>query len=97
MHISHCRQFFDIHISQGSVATYLRCGGIFKCVLLQNLPLSLSSKKHFENQLTCGEVMDKSLVSCFLTHSVDAGQSSSSTLARPTTPLAACDGNQKNW
>jgi len=30
MHISDCCQFSGIHISQGSVATYLRCGGIFK-------------------------------------------------------------------
>ena len=33
MHISDCCQFSDIHISQGSyrsLATYLRCGGIFK-------------------------------------------------------------------
>jgi len=32
MHISDCCQFSDIHISQGSVATYLRCRGIFKYV-----------------------------------------------------------------
>jgi len=31
-----CRQFSDIHISQGSVETYFRCGGIFKYDLLQN-------------------------------------------------------------
>jgi len=30
IHISDCRQFSDIHILQGSVATYLRSGGIFK-------------------------------------------------------------------
>ena len=30
IHISDCRQFSEIHISQGSVATYFRCGGIFK-------------------------------------------------------------------
>jgi len=30
MHISDCCQFSGIHISQGSAATYLRCGGIVK-------------------------------------------------------------------
>ena len=30
IHISDCRQFSDIYISQGSVATYVMCGGIFK-------------------------------------------------------------------
>jgi len=30
LNISDYRQFSDIHISQGSVATYVRCGGIFK-------------------------------------------------------------------
>ena len=64
MHISDCCQCSDIHISQGSVATYLRCGGIFKYDFVANLPMSLPVKK-FENRLTFGEVMGKSLVSCF--------------------------------
>jgi len=33
--------FWNIDISQGSVATYLRCGGICKCEFLANLPLTL--------------------------------------------------------
>jgi len=45
MHISDCCQFSDIHISQGSVATYLRCGGIFKYELVANLPVSLTVKE----------------------------------------------------
>jgi len=69
MHISDCCQFSDIHISQGSVATYLRCGGIFKYEFVANLQVSLPVK-NFENWLTFGEVMGKSLVSCFLRHSV---------------------------
>jgi len=32
---------------------------------------SVCQRKNFENQLTFGEVMGMSLVSCFLTHSVD--------------------------
>ena len=70
MHILDCCQFSDIHISQGSVATYLRCGGIFKYEFVANLPVSLPVKE-CENRLTFGEVMGKSLVSCFfLRHSV---------------------------
>jgi len=34
-------QFSDINISQGSVATRLRCGGIFYYSFARNLPLSL--------------------------------------------------------
>ena len=45
IHISDCRQFADIHISQGSVATYLRCGGIFKYQSVANLSLRLSVKE----------------------------------------------------
>jgi len=45
MHISDCCQFSDIHISQGSVATYLRCGGIFKYCFVANLPKSLPVKE----------------------------------------------------
>ena len=39
----------DIHISQGSVATYLRCGGILKYVFVANLPMSLSVKKFWKS------------------------------------------------
>jgi len=45
MHISDCCQFSDIHISQGSVATYLRCGGIFKYEFVANLLMSLTVKE----------------------------------------------------
>jgi len=42
--LEHC-DFVNIDISQGSVATRLRCGGIFKYVLVANLPVSLPVKK----------------------------------------------------
>jgi len=45
MHISDCCQFSDIHISQGSVATCLRCGGLFKYEFVANLPVSLPVKE----------------------------------------------------
>jgi len=45
MHILDCCQFSDIHISQGSVATHLRCGGIFKYEFVANLQVSLSVKE----------------------------------------------------
>jgi len=40
----HC-DFLNIDISQGSVATRLSCGGIFKYQLVANLPLSLPVKE----------------------------------------------------
>jgi len=49
MHISDCCQFSAIHISQGSVATYLRCGGIFKYQFVANLPLSLPVKEFWKS------------------------------------------------
>ena len=64
IHISDWRQFSDIQISQGSVATYLRCGGMFKYEFVADLPASLPVKD-FENRLTFGNVMGKSLVSFF--------------------------------
>ena len=45
MHNLDCCQFSDIHISQGSVATYLRCGGIFKYEFVANLQVSLLVKE----------------------------------------------------
>ena len=37
--------FADINVSQGSVATYARCGGIFDNHLTANLPRNLPMKK----------------------------------------------------
>ena len=37
--------FLNIDISQGSVATQLRCGGILKYKFVANLPLSLTVKE----------------------------------------------------
>jgi len=60
--------FSGIHISQGSVATCLKRDGIFKHEFIANL-LPSTLVKNFENRIIV-EVMDKSLVSCFLTHGV---------------------------
>jgi len=38
-----------IHISQGSVATYLRCGGIIKYDFVANLPVSLPVKEFWKS------------------------------------------------
>jgi len=56
--------FLNIDILQGSVATRLRCGAIFKYEFVADLPLSLSAKE-FRKWLTLGEVIGKSLMSCF--------------------------------
>jgi len=54
--------FLNIDISQGSVVTCLRCGGIFKYGFITNFLRSLMVKD-FENRLTFDEVTDKSIVS----------------------------------
>jgi len=41
--------FADINVSQGSVATYARCGGIFKIHLTTNLLKNLPVKKCFKS------------------------------------------------
>jgi len=56
--------FSDINISQGSVATCLRRGGIFKHSLLQ-IYYRVRLWKKFEKRLLFDEVMGKSLVSWF--------------------------------
>jgi len=56
--------FSDIHISQCSVATCLKRGGIFKYEFVANILPSPLVKK-IENRIIVGEVMAKSLVSCF--------------------------------
>ena len=57
--------FFCIHISQGSVATCLKRGGILKHEFVANLLPSRLLKKKFENRVIVNEVIAKSLVSCF--------------------------------
>ena len=42
--LEHC-DFLNIDIAQGSVATRLRCGGIFKYELVAYLPVSLPVKE----------------------------------------------------
>jgi len=41
--------FADINVSQGSVATYARCGGIFNMYLTANLPRNLPVKKFLKS------------------------------------------------
>ena len=64
--------FSDLNISQSSVATPLRCGAIFKHNFIAHLLVNLSVQ-NFENRLAFREVTDKSLVSCFLVHSIVLG------------------------
>jgi len=63
--------FSDINISQGSVATRLRCGGTFYYRFSRNL-LRSPSVKNFGNQLSFGKVRDKSRVVPFFSgHGVE--------------------------
>jgi len=41
--------FADVNVSQGSVATYARCGGIFDIRLTANLPKESSTEKMFKS------------------------------------------------
>ena len=70
MHISDCCQFSDIHISQGSVATHLRCGGIFKYEFVANLPMSLPVKEFWKSVNIWGSYGQEFSVLFFLRHSV---------------------------
>jgi len=45
--------FADINVSQGSVATYARCGGIFNIFLAANLPRNLQVKKFLISVKNC--------------------------------------------
>jgi len=65
MRIADYRQFSDIDISQGSVATNVRCSGIFKHKFVVNLPLSPPVKEFRKSVNIWG-----SYVLVFLTYSV---------------------------
>ena len=67
--LEHCN-FLNIDISQGSVATRLRCGGIFKYELVTNLPVSLPVKEFWKSVNIWGSYGQEFGVLFFLRHSV---------------------------
>ena len=67
--LEHC-DFLNIDISQGSVATRLRCGGIFKYELVANLPMSLPVKEFRKSVNIWGSYGQEFSVLFFLRHSV---------------------------
>jgi len=69
IHISDCRQFSYIHISQGSVATYVRCDWMLKYEFVENLPLSLSVKEFWKSLNIWGSYGQD--FPAFLIHSID--------------------------
>jgi len=70
-HIAVFFQFFYIYISQGSVATLLRCGGIFTNHFIANSPVSVTVKELWISVTIwqrCGQYTKWKV---FLRHSVD--------------------------
>jgi len=53
--------FLNSDISQGSVATFVRCGGIFNIDFFANLLTSHPVKFNYENRSAFGEVTDRSV------------------------------------
>ena len=60
--------YADINVSQGSVATYARCGGTYNSHLTANLLRNLPVKKI--NRLTFDKIMAMSLWPAFLAHPI---------------------------
>jgi len=61
--------FYIFYISQGSMATQLRCGGMFRNHFTTNFSQNVPVKK-FENRSIFGKDMDKNLWLTFLGHPV---------------------------
>jgi len=57
--------FLNVDILQGSVATRLRCGAIFKYEFVANLPLSLSAKEFRKLVNTWGSYWQEFIVLFF--------------------------------
>ena len=67
--LEHCNSL-NIDISQGRVATRLRCGRIFKYMLVANLPVSLPVKEFRKSVNIWGSYGQEFGVLFFLRHSV---------------------------
>ena len=63
-------RFWNVYISQGSVATYLRCDEIFQYDFVANLPLSLPVKEFCKSVNIWLSYGQQFCVFFFLTHSV---------------------------
>jgi len=63
--VHNCRSFSDIIVSQGNVATHMRCSGIFNKHFAANLLENLKVKFFLENCLRINRVTAISLVSPF--------------------------------
>ena len=61
---------FDINVSQGSVATFVRCGGIFNADFIANLSTSQPVKELWKSA-TSDEVIVKIKGDVFLKHSAE--------------------------
>jgi len=59
--------YYDISVSESSVATKLRCDGICNDGFIVNLPTGLPVK-NCESLSLFGSVMDKSTIACFYTY-----------------------------
>ena len=62
--------FADFNVSQGSVATYARCGGTFNIRLGTNLLRNLSARKKIVNRLRFDTIVVMSLCPRFLAHPI---------------------------
>jgi len=62
--------FSDLNISQGSVATPLRCGAIFKNAFIANLLRNLAVQEFWKSVSILQSYGQKSSVLFFLVHSV---------------------------
>jgi len=72
-----CHLFSGINISQGSVATRLRCGGIFSNHFTANLSLSLTMKEYWKSVKIYQSCRHEFGGAVFLEHSVQCGMNSS--------------------
>jgi len=61
--------YYIFYISQGSVATQLRCGGMFSNHFVTNFPQNAPVKK-FDNRSVFDKDMDKTLWLTFLGHPI---------------------------
>ena len=69
MHCFRLLLVFDIYISQGSVATHSRCGGIFSDCFIASFLLSLMVKE-FSKSVNIWRSYGQEYSFSFLTHSV---------------------------
>jgi len=95
--VSDCRQIPDIYISQGSVASRFRCGGIFNDSFITRLLMSSTVKEFWKSVNICRSYGQLSTGLIFMKHGVEWPEKGRCTHCLYATSLLCTFASSGRW